>query len=49
MTKFSAELSEFCLKLAKLLLNAGGDLNAVNNDGETPLMIAVKQVTKMLV
>ena len=37
-------LADVSCKLAKLFVSAGADLNALNKEGQTPLMIAVLQV-----
>ena len=37
-----------CTEITDLLLKKGVNVNAENTDGETPLMIAIKQVRKNL-
>ena len=37
-------LADVSCKLAKLFVSAGADLNALNKEGQTPLMVAVLQV-----
>ena len=43
--KFLKKYSDYCLDIAAILVKAGIDCNATSNDGETALMVAVRQVS----
>ena len=43
--RFSKSSSDICIKIAEILIKAGADVNTVNEDGQTPLLIALVQVS----
>lgn len=41
-------LADVSCQLARLFVSAGADLDAVNKEGQTPIMVAVLQVSFVL-
>lgn len=44
VTAISEALIDISKEIAQIIIDAGGDVDAMNNSGETPLMIAMRQV-----
>lgn len=44
--KLEKRQAEVSCKIARLLISAGSDPNALNNSGQTPLMVAILQVKR---